>query len=45
MFFYTVLGFTRSRSYPLDDIDVFYHLISGLYKSDGPTLQELIKTN
>ena len=36
MFFYTVLGFTRSRSYPLDDIDGFYHLISGLYKSDGP---------
>ena len=36
MFFYTVLGFTRSRSYPLDDIDGFSHLISGLYKSDGP---------
>ena len=23
-FFYTILGFTRSRSYPLDDIDGFY---------------------
>ena len=28
-FFYTVLGFTRSRSYPLDDIDGFYQLIAG----------------
>ena len=32
--FYTILGFTRSRSYPLDDIDGFYQLISGSYKSD-----------
>ena len=35
-FFYTILGFTRSRSYPLDDIDGFYHLIAGSYKSDKP---------
>ena len=34
--FYTVLGFTRSRSYPLDDIDGFYQLIAGSYKSDRP---------
>ena len=35
-FFYTNLGFTRSRSYPLDDIDGFYQLIAGSYKSDKP---------
>ena len=35
-FFYTILGFTQSRSYPLDDIDVFYQLIAGSYKSDKP---------
>ena len=28
-FFYTILGFNQSRSYPLDDIDGFYQLISG----------------
>ena len=33
-FFYTILGFTRSRSYPLDDIDGFYQLIPGSYKSN-----------
>ena len=33
-FFYTILGFTRSRSYPLDGIDGFYQMISGSYKSD-----------
>ena len=27
--FYTILGFTQSRSYPLDDIDGFYQLIAG----------------
>ena len=32
--FYTILGFTRSRSYPLNDIDGFYQLIAGSYKSD-----------
>ena len=35
-FFYKPLGFTRSHSYPLDDIDGFYQLISGSYKSDRP---------
>ena len=35
-FFYTILGFTQSRSYPLEDIDGFYQLVSGLYKSDKP---------
>ena len=35
-FFYTILGFTRLQSYPLDDIDGFYQLIAGSYKSDKP---------
>ena len=35
-FFYTFLGFTQSRSYPLNDIDGFYQLIAGSYKSDRP---------
>ena len=35
-FFYTILGFTQSRSYPLDDIDGFYQLIAGSYKTDKP---------
>ena len=35
-FFYTILGFTQSRSYPLDDIDGFYHMIAGSYKRDRP---------
>ena len=35
-FFYTILGFTQPRSYPLDDIDGFYQLIAGSYKSDRP---------
>ena len=35
-FFYTIFGFTQSRSYPLDDIEGFYQLIPGLYKSDRP---------
>ena len=35
-FFYTILGFTQSPSYPLDDIDGFYQLIAGSYKSDRP---------
>ena len=35
-FFYTILGFTRSHSYPLEDIEGFYHLIAGLYKSERP---------
>ena len=35
-FFYTILGFTQSRSYPLDDIDGFYQNIPGSYKSNRP---------
>ena len=35
-FFYTNLGFTRSQYYPLDDIDGFYQLIAGSYKSNRP---------
>ena len=35
-FFYTILGVTQSRSYPLDDIDGFYQLIAGSYKSNKP---------
>ena len=35
-FFYTILGFTQSRSYPLDDIDSHHQLIAGSYKSDKP---------
>ena len=35
-FLYTILGFTLSKSYPLDDIDGFYQLIAGSYKSDKP---------
>ena len=35
-FFYTILGFTQSRSYPLDDIDGFYQFIAGSYKSNKP---------
>ena len=35
-FFSTILGFNQSRSYPLEDIDVFYQIIAGSYKSDKP---------
>ena len=35
-FFYKILGFNQSRSYPLDDIDGFYQIIAGSYKSDKP---------
>ena len=34
--FYTILGFTQSRSYPLDDIDSHYQIIAGSYTSDRP---------
>ena len=34
--FNTFLGFTRSRSYLLDDVDGFYQMIAGYYKSDRP---------
>ena len=33
VFCYTILGFSRSHFYPLDDIDGFYQLIAGSYKS------------
>ena len=35
-FFCTILGFTQSHSYPLEDIEGFYQLIAGLYKSERP---------
>ena len=35
-FFYTILAFTQSRSYPLEDIDSHYQIIAGSYKSDRP---------
>ena len=35
-FFYTILGYTQSRSYPLEDKEGFYQLVAGLYKSDKP---------
>ena len=35
-FFHTILGFTSTLSLPLDDIDGFYQLIAGSYKSDRP---------
>ena len=35
-FFYTILGFTQSRSYPLDDIDSHYQFIAGSYESNKP---------
>ena len=34
--FYTLLGFTRSRSYRLDDIAGVYQLIAGSYESENP---------
>ena len=33
-FFYTILGFTQSHCYPLHEIDGFYQLIAGSYKSE-----------
>ena len=35
-FFYTIIGFIQSHSYPLDDIDSHYRLIAGSYRSDKP---------
>ena len=35
-FLYTILGFTRSRFYLLDDIDGFYQFVAGSYKSYKP---------
>ena len=34
--FQAILGFTSPNSYPLDDIEGFYQLIAGSYKSDRP---------
>ena len=35
-FFYTILGFTQSHQGSLDDIDGFYQIIAGNYKSNKP---------
>ena len=35
-FFYTILVFTQSHQGPLNDIDGFYQLIAGFFKSDKP---------
>ena len=35
-FFYTILDFTQSHSYPVDDIDGYYQLIAGSYEGDRP---------
>ena len=35
-FFYTIIDFTQSHSYPLDDIDGFHQLVAGSYKSEKP---------
>ena len=35
-FFYTILGFTQSHSYPLDDIEGFYQILPGSYEGDRP---------
>ena len=35
-FFYTILGFTQSHQGPLNDIEGFYQIISGSYKSNKP---------
>ena len=39
-FFYTFLEFTKSRSYPLDDIKGFYRIIPGSYQSDKSKVHE-----
>ena len=35
-FFYTILGFTQSHQGPLNDIEGFYQILAGSYKSDKP---------
>ena len=35
-FFYTILGFTQPHQGPLNDIEGFYQLLPGSYKSDKP---------
>ena len=38
----TILGFTQSRFYPLDDVDGFYQSIAELYNSDKPFIITVI---
>ena len=35
-FFYTIIGFTQSHQGPLNDIEEFYQILLGSYKSDKP---------
>ena len=35
-FFYNIVGFTQSQSYPLGNIDGFYQLLAGSCKSEKP---------
>ena len=35
-FFYTILGFTQSHQGPLNDIEGFYQILPGSYKSEKP---------
>ena len=35
-FFYTILGFTQSHQGSLNDIEGYYHILPGNYKSDRP---------
>ena len=35
-FFYTILGFTQSHPGPLNDIEGFYQILPGSYKTDKP---------
>ena len=35
-FFYNILGFTQSHQGPLNDIEGFYQILPGNYKSDKP---------
>ena len=35
-FFYTILGYTQSHQCPLNDIEGYYQIIPGNYKSDRP---------
>ena len=35
-FFYNILGFTQSHQGPLNDIEEFYQILPGSYKSDKP---------
>ena len=37
-FFYTILGFTQSHQGPLNDIERFYQILPGLYKSETPNI-------